>query len=251
MKFSRTISEQIIRFPRWVSVSVIVVVSIFLSLLAGELLMDPRSMPYETWLALFILAIAIPAVVATPVSIIIVSLVHDLEAARKKAVLLANTDMLTGVLNRRHFVEVANYKLTEAHRQREDITVLLLDVDDFKKINDNYGHDAGDAVLKMVAERCHQALRPEDSFARWGGEEFVAVLPGSNQSESIGIALKVRDAIASGAVGAKGSTISVTASIGVATELDGDETLESLLSRADHAMYEAKRSGKNAAVAAP
>lgn len=236
--------------PRWAGVTAIVMCSVLISIVATVSAVDHNAMSATAVRTSWIITICVPIIVAWPVGLLFVSLIKNLETARAEAARLANTDLLTGVLNRRRFVQVANEELTQARESNSSVTVLLLDVDDFKKVNDVHGHDAGDAVLKMVAQRCNDALRPEDSFARWGGEEFVAVLPGASDAESIGVALKVRSSISSGEVNSAGGLIRVTASIGVASELEVNESLDSLINRADHAMYEAKRSGKNKAILA-
>lgn len=248
MNIYKPFAHSLVRYPRWVGVSGIVACSIFASIAATLSAVDHSEMSETAVRTSWLITIFVPLIVAWPVGMVFVTLIKSLEAARAEAERLANTDLLTGVLNRRRFVQVASDELSQAQTSNSSVTLLLLDVDDFKKVNDKHGHEAGDDVLKMVAQRCNEALRPEDSFARWGGEEFVAVLPGANDAESIGIALKVRSAISSGEVDTAGELIRVTASIGVASEHENQESLDSLINRADHAMYEAKRSGKNKAI---
>jgi diguanylate cyclase (GGDEF)-like protein len=194
---------------------------------------------------LFIAAV-VPAIVAGPVAHFGFRLMHLANDARREAQRLANTDLLTGILNRRRFVEIARAEL--ARGNAEPIALLLMDLDDFKRINDSHGHDAGDTVLKLVSQTCLTALRPGDPFARWGGEEFIALLPGAGVEAALSIAAGMRDAIAAAAVVLGGQAIRVTASIGIAVDdAAAGANLDALISRADHAMYEAKRAGKNAA----
>lgn len=251
MELSTATATYVAKLPVWLGTLVIVAASVLFSATATYLSMDETHMSPQSIRQTWIMTLTIPVIVSGPVGYVIVSLLRGLDKLRREAEYLANTDVLTGALNRRQFVEVANSKLTAAKESNSTISVLLLDVDDFKKVNDIHGHDAGDAVLKMIAERCSGALRPEDTFARWGGEEFVAVLPCADESESIGIALKIRDAISTGEVDLEETRIRVTASIGVAPQIAAEETLSSMLTRADQAMYQAKRGGKNAAVVDP
>lgn len=251
MEWSSATATYVAKLPVWVGTLIIVAVSVLFSVAATYFSLDETGMSAKNIRQTWIMTFSIPMIVSAPVGYVIVSLMRSLDKARREAEYLANTDVLTGALNRRQFVQVANSHLMAARESNSMIAVLLLDVDDFKKVNDIHGHDAGDAVLKMIAERCSGALRPEDTFARWGGEEFVAVLPGTSDSESIGIALKIRDAISAGEVDMQDTRIRVTASIGVAPQIGTEETLDSMLTRADHAMYQAKRGGKNAAVINP
>jgi diguanylate cyclase (GGDEF)-like protein len=166
--------------------------------------------------------------------------------ARILAQTLANTDALTGALSRRNFMEVGALVLARARHDAVPMSVLMLDVDDFKQVNDRYGHNTGDDVLKMFARICMQTLRPTDMLARWGGEEFAALLPSTALADAIQISERLCNAIASGSVAAgTGPPIRVTVSIGLATSTNSSAGLEELLARADAAMYDAKRSGKN------
>jgi diguanylate cyclase (GGDEF)-like protein len=133
-----------------------------------------------------------------------------------------------------------------AERTGRPFTVALLDLDDFKQINDRYGHAAGDTVLRAVADGINSALRATDLSARWGGEEFAIALPGADVEQAVIVSQRVRVAIAGLRVGTEASQrLTCTASIGVAGRGDAEETLDELFSRADRAMYRAKASGKN------
>ena len=152
---------------------------------------------------------------------------------------MATTDALTGLLNRREFSIRLNQALASA--QDSELTLILFDVDYFKSINDRFGHAVGDQVLMRIATQVQRLVRATDSVARWGGEEFVILLPGVNSAQAAKIADNMRQAIAQLTFENAGQ---VTASFGVAPKIAGDNSA-SLIRRADHAMYEAKGAGRN------
>jgi len=157
---------------------------------------------------------------------------------------LAVTDTLTGVWNRRHATELLTADLS-ARRPGQALSLLMLDIDHFKTINDTFGHQAGDHVLIEVASRLRRSLRGNDMVARWGGEEFVVLLRDCVLSDALRLAEDIRAAIAEVPFGTMGS---LTASFGVAEVRDGED-LTTWLGRADQALYRAKRSGRNEVVA--
>ena len=132
----------------------------------------------------------------------------------------------------------------DARRQRTALSLILLDLDHFKNINDTYGHQAGDAVLKHCAATIQRCLRNADILCRWGGEEFLVVLKQCAAIDAFHLAEKIRQAIAKDKVPFREEGIQVRVSLGVA-QLQADETGEALLTRADSAMYRAKESGRN------
>ncbi|HMU65621.1 MAG TPA: GGDEF domain-containing protein [Cellvibrionaceae bacterium] len=153
---------------------------------------------------------------------------------------LAKTDQLTGLHNRVAMQEALYQGLNNWKHHREAFSMVLLDIDHFKKINDNLGHDAGDEVLKLVAGVLKSSVRKSDFLARWGGEEFVLLYPNTSQMEALAAAESLRQKIAS-ALNPWG--IVITASFGVATLVSGD--LDLLFKSADEALYRAKNSGRN------
>lgn len=158
---------------------------------------------------------------------------------------MASRDPLTGIYNRRSFMELARSQLARAHRFHEPLSVFVLDVDHFKKINDSFGHATGDDALRMVAAGCQAILREYDILGRLGGEEFVVVLPGATADESRVVAERVRRHLARMPIEAPDGTFRLTASIGIAG-LDGaTDTLERAIHRADLALYRAKHMGRN------
>jgi len=165
--------------------------------------------------------------------------------------LMATTDALTGLVNRRAFSDWALREQRRTQRYQDALSVILLDVDHFKHINDRFGHAAGDLVLGAVARLLMAGIRNCDVVARWGGEEFVLALPSTPLSGAREVAERARRALESAnIVTDQGQQIPVTASFGVA-QLDPHETLEQLVDRADRAMYVAKSSGRNRVECAP
>jgi diguanylate cyclase (GGDEF)-like protein len=171
------------------------------------------------------------------------------ERADRETYELATTDSLTGVYNRRTFKELAEPHLSRSRRAHLPVSLLMLDLDHFKRVNDTFGHLAGDDVLKAFAQLVHSCLRKEDLLARYGGEEFVVLLPGSSRIAATALAERIREQVAANPLDAAGHRARITVSIGVASE-DGDilPSLESMLGRADEALYKAKAEGRNRVV---
>ena len=165
----------------------------------------------------------------------------------------AHTDALTGACNRRHFNELGQREISRAQRNHRPLSVMMMDVDHFKRINDTHGHDAGDLVLKAMTVTLVSALRDADVIARLGGEEFIAMLPDTALEPARIVAERARQALAELAVVLPGGgALTFTVSIGVAQFHGGMDGLEALLKAADEAMYRAKHGGRNRVeVAAP
>ena len=164
---------------------------------------------------------------------------------------MATTDALTGLMNRRAFIASMESELSRSRRYNYSLTLLLLDVDHFKQVNDRRGHAAGDRVLAAIGNHLRSSLRRSDLAARWGGEEFVVALTSTPLDGGHLTAERMREALAALVIADdKGETIPVTASIGVAFFKAGD-SLDSLLDRADRAMYAAKSAGRNRVTIAP
>ncbi|KAA0945239.1 sensor domain-containing diguanylate cyclase [Pseudomonas sp. ANT_H14] len=158
---------------------------------------------------------------------------------------LATTDALTKSSNRRHFFECANHEFERACVQGTPLAFLLLDIDDFKTVNDTYGHLEGDQVLQRIAESGRGVLRRGDLFGRIGGEEFAAVLPGCAPEMARQVAERLGQEVAQLSFSHEEQSYGVTVSQGLANMTGDDANLDSLFARADTAMYEAKRRGKN------
>lgn len=157
----------------------------------------------------------------------------------------ANIDSLTGVMNRRAIETLLKKEIPRSERLGEKLTLLLLDVDNFKQINDSWGHEAGDEVLRRVAEGIVSELRATDQVARWGGEEFCCLLPCTCLEQGVELAEQLREGLAELIFDLGcGNTLQLTVSIGVSEALPADTTF-TLVRRADDALYRAKRSGRN------
>jgi len=158
---------------------------------------------------------------------------------------LASIDSLTGLFNRRHFEMQAETEWDRFKRYKRSMSVLMIDIDLFKSINDLYGHDIGDKVIRAVAEIGSNAKRGADIMARIGGEEFVLLLPETDLTRAIGLAERLREAVAGYRVSTGDRDVAMTVSIGVAEADAGMANLADLMKQADQALYRAKRSGRN------
>jgi diguanylate cyclase (GGDEF)-like protein len=160
---------------------------------------------------------------------------------------LANTDLLTRLYNRRKGNAILADEWARVRRRVCHLGVVMIDLDHFKRINDTYGHAAGDVVLSTVADRIRETLRAYDSPVRWGGEEMLAVCPDASTTDAAAVAERLRVAIGGEAIQIGGGvTIHVTASLGVASsELGGYTSVEELIEAADSALYRAKHGGRD------
>lgn len=161
---------------------------------------------------------------------------------------IASTDELTGVANRQGFMIAASHLVTGAQRLGRPCSLLAIDVDHFKSINDSHGHDAGDRTLSCVARTLKSHLRSEDHIGRCGGDEFEVMLPGHGLEHALAIARRLCQAVAGTGITVDRCRIRLSVSIGVTELSDGQDDLDSMRLRADHALYEAKRAGRNQAM---
>ncbi|MFN8382965.1 MAG: GGDEF domain-containing protein [Anaerolineales bacterium] len=169
----------------------------------------------------------------------------DLESARSELMQLAMTDPLTGLYNRRHFFERAEIEFERAKRQEHSISFLLMDVDGFKDINDKFGHDAGDAVMLHLSDILPGEVRVFDLVARYGGDEFIVMLVDVPEDQSYQIAERIREVVSRSPVAFDFQAINIQLSLGIASFMDEDGDLKTILRRADSALYQAKQHGKN------
>jgi diguanylate cyclase (GGDEF)-like protein len=165
---------------------------------------------------------------------------------KKKLEQLANKDGLTGIKNRRCFMEMASVEMERQLRHKGQLSLILFDIDHFKKVNDSYGHAVGDQVLREVTSIAQQCIRRIDLFGRIGGEEFAVLLPGTRFKEAMDVAERIRAKIA-GTIFHCGSSakLQVQVSLGVhLVDVEG-QGLDAALKKADNALYQAKQSGRN------
>jgi len=176
-------------------------------------------------------------------------LLHNARA-QAEATRLATTDTLTGAFNRRTFREIAEREMSRARRANQPLSIIMLDIDHLRRLNEDYGHEAGDAVLQRFADIVRTALRKEDMLVRFAGEEFLVMLPEVSGPGAVVVAGRIRRAVADMPIEANGHLLQVTVSLGVAARLDeGPESLDGLVARAESALQLAKQRGRNRVVA--
>jgi len=164
---------------------------------------------------------------------------------------MANTDKLTGIYNRRRFLELLEIEIDKFNRYKSNPCIMLFDIDHFKNVNDTYGHQVGDEVLVGLAGICKKVLRKTDIFSRYGGEEFILFLPEIDEENALNVAEKLRNTIASTPIPSSEGEISITISIGFTLFKTVDAlSMDSLIKQADDALYKAKNRGRNQVVCA-
>ncbi|WP_292932961.1 diguanylate cyclase [Noviherbaspirillum sp.] len=172
--------------------------------------------------------------------------ISDRKKAEQELERLAQTDFLTGLANRRQFLLLAGQELSHAARYGGPLSVLMMDIDHFKKINDTYGHKCGDIVLQTFATLFHDTMRTVDITGRLGGEEFAAVLPQTDGEHALEVATRLLEIVSAAEVRLEdGRSIRFTVSIGLASRVDTIDSMDTLLACADAALYEAKNTGRN------
>ena len=181
-----------------------------------------------------------------------VEVMQDVTEARQKQNALyrqATRDAMTGIFNRGHFTEMANQEIERARRFAEPLSVVMLDIDHFKKVNDSYGHDVGDQAIIALARCCEAEIRKIDFVGRLGGEEFAILQPRAAKQPALEMANRLRMKIAEIRIplpsGYRTNVLSYTASLGVATLQPHTEGIQELLKNADNALYQSKKEGRN------
>jgi diguanylate cyclase (GGDEF)-like protein len=186
---------------------------------------------------------------AAVIGISLALLAFTLWRSRRRFRAQAQTDPLTGIANRRHFLERARQVAGGNRSQPQTASVLVLDIDHFKLINDAYGHQAGDAAIRHVALEASACLRAGDVLGRTGGEEFAALLPATDEATAREVAERIRQVIEQTPLGHHGDQIHITVSIGLMSGPLTTDNIETLVQGADKVMYRAKNSGRNRSLA--
>lgn len=190
-----------------------------------------------------LISIFVPLVLAPISSYSSHTLVHRLDMAEERLRRISNTDELTGTFNRRYFLDQAHREFERAKRYNQHFSVAIIDFDNFKDINDNHSHLAGDEALRSAAEICLTGLRQMDIFARYGGDEFVFLFPATNAQQAEECLVRILDQIHAMQFSYRGQVISIRASAGVSAFHESMSDLNDILREADFALYAAKRQG--------
>lgn len=239
---------ELVRWGRWrvlaLSTTFAVVASMaltYVSILVLGYAHDSRAMG----IGLLISAV-VPMIVAPLLLNLLVTLVYEMESTRAALHRLATRDSLTQTFNRRYLIERLEAEAARAARTGQSLAVLMIDADQFKGINDRFGHATGDRVLQHIADACAASLRPYDLLARYGGEEFVVLLPETTLPQAGEVAERVLAAVSQMKLDAvAGEPLEVSVSIGAAVLASTDAGGSALLQRADLALYQAKHNGRN------
>ncbi|MEW6402560.1 MAG: GGDEF domain-containing protein [Chloroflexota bacterium] len=193
----------------------------------------------------WIIAIVAPAIIAPILGVHTLQLLNQLDQAEQRLQLLSHTDELTQTYNRRYFMQFGEQELQRAFRYANPFSIAIMDLDNFKAINDGYGHLAGDQVLLELSRLCAASIRKMDIFARYGGDEFIFLFPYTDREQARELADRIFQKISSTPIHVEEREIRLLFSMGVTTFHQQVTTLDDLLAEADHALYQAKKSGGN------
>jgi diguanylate cyclase (GGDEF)-like protein len=247
-----TWSARFVRLGHLRAVLLVTGISVLMSLVLtrlGMLVIDPTGEGVPMAMGL---ATLVPSIVAPIVTLTVLRLMTALENTRAEMQQLAIRDSLTQVYNRRYFMAQLQREAERFFRTGERLCLLMIDADEFKSVNDRFGHATGDRVLQMIAEVCTSALREYDVLARFGGEEFAVLLPATGLSDAYDVAERIRATVGAATVDAgEAGRIGVTVSIGVSSLASADPECRELFDTADSALYDAKRGGRNRTVVMP
>ena len=217
------------------------IVALCYLLLGGETLDEILSFSFGAAFAAQIAPVLLVAYITTMFS-------ADIRYGLQHAKLLSETDELTGLYNTRGFAIAANRLFGQAQRYARPSSVLMIDCDNLKPVNDTHGHEAGNRLLRQVASAVQAELRSSDVPARYGGDEFIVLLPETPPKGGLDVAERIRSAISTRALALEGQRVCATVSIGVACYPEDGRTLDALAARADRALYQAKLEGRNRVV---
>jgi len=200
----------------------------------------------------YLRATIIPLLITPFLSWYLVGVFMSLDRLERQMSILATYDELTGLLNRRAFLKKGQHLHSTAIQSKQDYSVISIDLDFFKKINDDHGHAAGDSVLIQFSDLCKDLVRKQDIVSRFGGEEFIFFLPETSSDEALIFTQTLREKIKSEKTTHQDLEIEYTVSVGIAVRSHADiDTLEEIIQKSDKALYAAKRSGRDKAVIHP
>jgi len=234
------------RMGRARALAAITLFSIAASLFVTAAIMLVLQVPSQGFRQGLMIAVLVPLFVAPAASYGYLVLLYELETAHAQLARSAMRDSLTEIYNRRYLMERLAAEAVKAARKANTLALLMIDVDRFKDINDAHGHPAGDIVLREIARSCGACLRPYDVFARYGGEEFAVLMADTSLAEAMAVAERIRSEIGKLRISLDAARVlGATVSIGVSLLAADDPTSAALIARADAALYEAKRRGRN------
>jgi diguanylate cyclase (GGDEF)-like protein len=236
------------RYGLWTVIAAVTLISIVLSLaISGfvhRVLLDIE-MPLSAW----IITIGCPLLIGPTMSYHSFRLLLKLDQAHEQLRVISITDHLTGAANRRHFMERLLAEVERSGRNGRAFSLALLDIDNFKAVNDQHGHLAGDEVLRRLAQACMAQVREGDLFARFGGEEFAVLMRDVDDAKALVLAERLRRLIEAQVIEFEGIRLPVTVSVGIGTMTASTnppvQDSADLVNRADQYLYKAKRSGRN------
>ena len=226
---------------RYISLAFLSVITVCFFFLGNPTAQDFYSISYATG----ILSQLAPFVLVTYITTMFSS---DIRYSLNKAKVMSEMDGLTGILNRHGFAITASRLHGQAIRYNRPLSVIMIDSDNLKEVNDSLGHKAGDDLLILLVKNIQNQLRDTDIFARFGGDEFIALLPETSEQSAIEVAERICKSIANTPLGVGSKSIKITVSIGVTSIPNGGQSLDSLVDSADKAMYQAKKQGRDRVV---
>lgn len=241
----RALTDWVMRAPVWHSSVAATGLAIAISVISAKSLLNwtgYSDFPLISWVPAVVM---VPLILAPVLVSVLVGMAHELDDAKAALAKMALTDPLTGVANRRAFMDQAEIEVARHHRLSAPFAVLMLDIDHFKSVNDNLGHSVGDQVLCAIAAVGGVTLRAGDLFARYGGEEFIALLPATDHRDATLVAENLRAKVAGLDLALLGLQQGTTTSIGVAIFPTHASTLQGLFDEADRQLYLAKHAGRN------
>jgi diguanylate cyclase (GGDEF)-like protein len=191
----------------------------------------------------YITAILSPAIIAPLLSYKTIDILAQLDEAERRLLALSITDELTGAFNRRHFFALAAHELERAERYHGHFSIAVLDFDNFKLINDHFGHMNGDRALREVSQICRQTIRENDIFGRFGGDEFIFLFPETDEEEAKQCLQRIVEMVSLLSFESQGRAVDPRVSIGVHSYGPKSTTLDAILEKADLALYKSKQTG--------